>query len=705
MKFSIKFKIVALGAVLSLLVTSSAVLFANFEYRRRGEANLMNNINNWLDNLNGEFTTATYSDEYIRTIEKTKKYILDQYEEYPDDAPEDLTTEERKLFYKTRFQRLYAIEGLGMYPMDQEELDFRDDYQEFIYLLSDAKSSTKATAVYASFITENNTMFYIGDEYSYKKITRPDMLFPGSRLYNFDGEITQDSTYYSCTFNGTRNRVLPIKNDDKVVAYIFIQYDFAAVNKDVNSLISMEIIVLSIASVIMILAYALGAHFLFLRGVSRLNKSASEFTNDLSKGKKLEEKDPKIKTRDEIHELSDSFIALEKGIITYIDVIQKETQEKERTNAELSLASNIQLGALPNHEFDDKQTSIRTFIKSAKEVGGDFYDYFYLDENRLAIIISDVSGKGVPAALFMMKSKELIKSAVRTHHHLIDAVREVNTMLTNNNSELLFVTSFVGIIDFAKGKINYVNCGHEKPYIVSSKGVRKLEGESNFVMGLEDGFEYKEESIDFNKGEYLFLFTDGLNESINEDNEEFSYEGIEKVLNESKNSLPNEVINSMSHSLEEFVGKKEQFDDVTMVVVKYQDEELHLSYDKKDYTIITDIVDKFNNRFSSIDEETRSKAGIIIDELVNNLISYEKREDLKIEVSFKVVKKELILTIRSNGEDYNPFANHKEKYYEEFHPEIKEGGFGLSIIKDLAKSYKYEYLDGHSVITIVLQIK
>lgn len=702
MKFPIKFKIVILGAVLSLLVTSSAVIFANFEYRRRAERNAIESIDSWLNNMNGDFTDSTYGDEYLKTLEATEKYILEQYEADSSDAPEDYTIEKKKDFYKNRFRWLYAIENFGMYPMDEEERNFRANYEEFVFLLSDAKNATNANAVYAAFVTEDKTMFYIGDEYSYKKVTRPTMLLPGSRIYNFEAEIVQNGDFYDCSFDGKTNRVLPIYYENKIIAYVFVEYNFDKINQDVNSLLTMEIIVLSITSVVMILAYALGAHFLFLRNINKLTRITSEFRDELSGGKELEKKDPHIKSHDEIHELSNSFIALEEGIIRYIDVLQEETQEKERTNAELSVAANIQLGALPNNTYDDDKVSIRAFIKSAKEVGGDFYDYFYLDENRLVVIISDVSGKGIPASLFMMKSKELIKSAVRSNDNLVKAVTEVNNTLLKNNKELLFVTSFIGIIDFSKNTINYVNAGHEKPYVVSSKGVRKLDGNPNFVMGGEE-FEYKEELSTFNRGEYLFMFTDGLNESINSKNEEFSYQGIEEILENNKTSSLNEIIDSMNCGLESFVGNKEQFDDVTMLVIKYQENELHLSFDKKDYEIITDIVDRFNNQFPYLSDETKSKCGIIIDELVNNLITYEKREDLVIDIDFKYEKERLNITIKSNGEDYDPFINHKEKYLEEFHPGIEEGGFGLSIIKDLAESYKYTYKNKHSIIDIVLK--
>ena len=705
MKFSIKFKIIALGAVLSILVTSVAVVFANFEYRRRAEDNMMVGIDGWLANINNDFTDPGYGDEYINTLKKVETYILEQYEKFPTDAPEGASVEDQKNFYKDRFRWLYAIEGLGMYPMSSEEIEFRKEFEEFAFLLSDAKSATKSSAVYMAFITEDKTLFYIGDEYAYRKVTRPDMLFPGSRVYNFDAPIVPNGNYYDSFFKGKKSRVLPIMENNVTLAYIFVEYDFTDIDKDVNSLIKMEIIVLSIASVFMILFYTIGAHFLFLKNISKLHRITSEFNDDLRQGKEPQIKDPKINSQDEVYELSKSFVALEEGIVQYTSIIQQEAKEKERTNAELLVATNIQLGALPDRKYDDSNASIRAFIKSAKEVGGDFYDYFYLDDNRLAIIISDVSGKGIPAALFMMKSKELIRSAVRNHDDLVSVARDVNNALARNNKELLFVTSFIGIIDFNKNEITYVNAGHEKPYVVSSKGVRKLDGESNFVMGGEEGFEYKQEKAPFDKDEYIFLFTDGLNESINHSNEEFSYERIEKTLEENRDSSPDKVIESMNRALEDFVDKEEQFDDVTMVVIKHQNNELHLSYDKKDYSIITEIVDSFNAHYPFVSEECKSKCGIIIDEMVNNLISYEKREDLVIDLDFKLENENMVLTIKDNGEDYNPFDNHKEKYLEGFHPEIEEGGFGLMIIKDLSKSYKYEYKNHHAIITIVLSAK
>ena len=703
MKIPIKFKIVALGAILSISVTTAAIVFADQEYRRRGRENEINNIDNWLDGMKEDYSPQDDDISYFLTVQNTRSYIEECYKKYPLDPSPNLTFEQKKNFYKTHFNWLYQIEGLGMHYQTPEEMNFRSDYEELAYSLSDTKAATKSSSAYIAYFLNDDTLMIIGDEYSYKKgkAFKEEARFPGSQYHDFDGVFTLNGDYYDCSYNNQLNRVMAVNDlDGNNVAYIFIQYDFTKVDADANSLLQTEIIVLSISSIAIIIAYALGAHFLLIRNVDKLTKSATSFSNDLKEGKPLEKKDPHVKSRDEISVLSESFVALEEDIIKYIDVIQKETQEKERRNAELSVATSIQLGALPQCIYDDKNVNIRTFIKSAKEIGGDFYDYFYLDDNRLAIVISDVSGKGIPAALFMMKSKELIKATIRSYESLEEVARIVNNTLVNNDKESLFVTSFIGIIDFKKNIITYVNAGHEKPYIVSKDKVTKLDGESNFVMGGEADFIYKQESHPFKKGDYIFLFTDGLNESINLTREEFSYERIEKTLYENRDLAINNIIDVMNNKLEEFVGDVEQFDDVTMLVVKNNDNKLHLSYDKKEYEIISDVVDSFNEYYSYLPSEAKASTGIIVDELINNLVSYEAREDLMIDVDFNILKNELEIIITSNGDDYNPFINHKEKYAEKFDPEMKEGGFGLSIIKDLASSYDYKY-EVEKSITIV----
>ena len=704
MRFPIKFKVVALGAVLSILVSSAALIMGYTEYLNRSKANQLNDIDEQLTILKTNLTTGGSSKTLNSTLNNVATYMKAQYALYPDEPEEGLSYDELKEFYMNRFKFLYAIEDMGMYFMPESERRFREAYENFIDYLTDLQNATESVTAYVGYVVDD-TFFYMGDDCAYRGKAKIMHYLPGSRYHNFNPEFVPSGDYYDVTLDDKLNKVYIHETDNGNNYYFFLEYNFNKVIADTNSLLRVEIIALSITSVLMIIAYAVGAHILLLRNVNKLTKSAEEFTENVKSSSKIEVKDPKVKSRDEMKSLSNSFVALEESIVNYIDVIQKETLEKERMNVELNVANNIQLSALPNKIYTDDNVSIRASIKSAKEVGGDFYDYFYLDKNRLVVVISDVSGKGIPAALFMMKSKELIKSAIHSNDNLVDAVTEVNKTLVWNDKESLFVTSFIGVIDFSKNIITYVNAGHEKPYIITNKGIIKLDGESNFVMGGEEDFVYKQESHKFNKGESLFLFTDGLNESINSNREEFSYSRIEETLEANKDQPSIKILNNMSKALEEFVGEEEQFDDVTMLVIKNNDHKLHMSYNKKEYEIIDDIVDTFNMNFSTLPTETRSAAGVIIDEVINNLISYETREDLEIDLDFEATKKELNIVISCNGHDYNPFENHKEKYLEEYKDDIEEGGLGISIIKDLAEKYSYKYENNRSILSFSVKIR
>ena len=490
--------------------------------------------------------------------------------------------------------------------------------------------------------------------------------------------------------------------ESETIGYMFIEYQTKDIAAAYQPILRNEILILSATSLVVILFYALLSYLMFVRNINRLNRTAEGVSHKLGTGDEFEVIDPNINSHDEISTLSNSFVVMENQIVNYVDIIQASAREKERMNAELEVASKIQLEALPSCYFDDEKTSIRTYIKPAKEVGGDFYDYFYINDNELALIVSDVSGKGIPASLFMMKSKELIKSKLLGGTSLVNAVKEVNDILTNNNDESLFVTSFIGIINFAKKEIRFVNAGHEKPYIISKKSITKLDGNANFVLGAVEEATFIEEKHAFSKGDIIFLYTDGLNESINDKEEEFTYQRIEETLSQSLGSSLNGYIDNMIDALSTFTSGQEPFDDVTMLIMQYNDGELNLSYNKKDLSIITDIVDKFNEHYSSLSDDIKSKVGIIIDELVNNLVSYEKREDLIIEVGFAKKNDGLRIEIISNGDDYDPFEKHEEKYLDDYSDDIEEGGFGISIVKDLSKSTSYEYKNGKSVVIIEL---
>ena len=705
--FPILLKVILLGIIASFIAGTVAVVVSYNNMISKAKADLESDGIAALEYANTYYaldSSTRKTGSFITVQEK----VMEGYDLVKDVELSDYPSFEA---YEKQFENAYPFFYPKGLPGSQAYFEFKGAYSDITDVLFNASFYASQYTFYAMKDPANsNRLIFITDSRMDTSKGKNIFYFCVGSHYNIkptDHVYDVGHSYIKGYKLGSyETKFIEIKSDDsgevETIGYMFVAYETSKVASDYAPILRNEILILLGSGLAVIILYAVLSYFMFVKNINKLNKAALDVSNQLKANKPFKTIDPNITSHDEVKTLEDSFILMQDQIINYVDIIKKDAKDKEKINAELEIASKIQLEALPKAKFDDGETSIRTFIKPAKEVGGDFYDYFYLDDHRLAVLISDVSGKGIPASLFMMKGKELIKSAVQSYKDLVDAINSVNNMLTKNNNELLFITSFIGIIDFEKNEITYINAGHEKPYIVSNNKVTKLEGESNIVLGVEEDYKFKKESHTFNKGDYLLMFTDGLNESINKEEEEFGYQRIEDTIKDTSNLALEEVISKLNDNLNSFTGNKEQFDDITMVLIKNKEAKLDLHYEKKDYEIINDIIDKFNDSFSYLDENKRASVGIVIDELVNNLVSYEKREDLVIDIHFEYNKDELKLVIASNGDDYDPFKNHKEKFLDKFHSEIAPGGFGLIIVKDLAKSHKYLYKDGHSIIELIL---
>lgn len=705
--FPILLKVILLGIIASFIAGTVAVVVSYNNMISKAKEDLAADGIAALEYANKYYaidSDVRKTDQFIQI----QNYVMERYGLVKNEDPENYPS---FIDYEKKFEMAYPFFYPKGLPGSQEYFAFKTNYNEINDVLLNASFYASQYTFYAMKDPNdpNRFIFVCDSRFGTSKGQNVFYFTPGSHydLKSSDQIYDVGHKYIKgYKLASYETRFIEIQNDEdgkvETIGYLFVAYETGRVAAEYAPILRSEILILLGSGLAVIVLYAVLSYFMFVRNINKLNKAALDVSNQLKANKPFKTINPNIKSHDEIKNLEDSFILMEDQIVNYVDIIKKDAKDKEKINAELEIASKIQLDSLPNNESDDKNRSVRAYIKPAKEVGGDFYDYFYLDESRMAVIIADVSGKGIPASLFMMKGKELIKSALQSNENLVEAINRVNNMLTKNNNELLFITSFIGVIDFNKNEITYINAGHEKPYIVSDNKVIKLEGESNIVLGVEEGYEFKKESHEFNKGDYLLMFTDGLNESINKEEEEFGYQRIEETIKNTSSLALEEVINKLNDNLNAFTGNKEQFDDITMFLIKNKKAELDLHYEKKDYEIINDIVDKFNDSFSYLEEKTRSSVGIIIDELVNNLVSYEKREDLVIDIHFEYDKDELKLVIASNGDDYDPFKNHKEKFLDKFHSEIAPGGFGLIIVKDLTKSHKYLYKDGHSIIELVL---
>ena len=249
----------------------------------------------------------------------------------------------------------------------------------------------------------------------------------------------------------------------------------------------------------------------------------------------------------------------------------QESAEKHRIESELNVATQIQTSMLPNNFPECKEIDLYATMTPAREVGGDFYDFFMVDDRHLAIVMADVSGKGVPAALFMVIGKTLIKDHTNPNRDLGEIFTRVNNLLCESNSEGLFITAFEGVLDLVTGEFNYVNAGHEMPMI--SRGGQAFEVHKirpGFVLaGMED-MRYRAGSLTLEPGDKLFQYTDGVTEATNANNELYGMERLTNILAQNSAKSVQEILPAVRADIDAFVGKAPQFDDITMLCMEYK---------------------------------------------------------------------------------------------------------------------------------------
>jgi len=330
------------------------------------------------------------------------------------------------------------------------------------------------------------------------------------------------------------------------------------------------LLILTIAIVLLAVTGALVLASRIVRPVEHMTKRIDSIRG----GDQVFEMEKIYRTGDEIEVLAESFSTLSKRTRDYITQITQITAEKERIGTELALATRIQADMLPNifPAFPDRpEFDIYASMDPAKEVGGDFYDFFLIDEKHLGMVIADVSGKGVPAALFMMISKILVQNAAKALKAPAEALREVNEQICSNNREEMFVTVWLGILDIETGKLTAANAGHEYPAIMQAGGkFELLKDKHGFVIGAMEGMKYKEYELTLSPGTKLFVYTDGVPEATDANNELFGTDRMLSALNADLSADPEGVLRNVRKAVDGFVMEAEQFDDLTMLCLEYK---------------------------------------------------------------------------------------------------------------------------------------
>ena len=329
---------------------------------------------------------------------------------------------------------------------------------------------------------------------------------------------------------------------------------------------TMTLLLLLIAALALISAIILGKKIvrplnLITKRIANLSESNLEFTME-----------DEYRTDDEIEVLAESFAKLSHRTVEYVGEVRRVTAEKERIGTELHMANQIQESMLPSifpafperREFD-----IYALMDPAREVGGDFYDFFLIDKDHLCMVIADVSGKGIPAALFMMISKIIIQSCAMLGRDAGEILTKTNEALCSNNRMEMFVTVWIGILEISTGKLTAANAGHEYPAIKTGDRFELLKDKHGLVIGAMPGIVYKEYELELKPGDKLFLYTDGVAEATRAGEELFGTKRMLDALNKDPNADPVILLRNVRRAVDEFVGNDEQFDDLTMLGFEY----------------------------------------------------------------------------------------------------------------------------------------
>lgn len=474
-----------------------------------------------------------------------------------------------------------------------------DNYEDIRLLLNEIKDNSDIKYLYAVYFEDPDdikTVTYainaknkeelsvggpIEDIYSYMGERCEEDAFQESTLKLFQEalRLNDDVIRYEESETSVYGRLVICykvirDNDGDAVGIVAGDIDVNNIRTDIFNYLTIVLITAFVITVMIILIFITEIDAYITSPINSIAHSTDEFVKLMQQNVNPEDlvyKKTKVKGKDEIQLLANGVESLADGVKNYLDNLRSVTKEKERIGAELSVATHIQADMLPRifpaypnrNEFDLFAT-----MTPAKEVGGDFYDFFLVDDDHLGLVIADVSGKGVPAALFMVIAKTLIKNAAQLGKSPSEILSYANEHLCEGNEAELFVTVWIGIIDINTGKGIAANAGHEHPALKRANGDWELVVYKHSpAVATMEGMKFKEHEFEIHPGDTLYVYTDGVTEATNANNELFGEERLIESLNKNADlaGTPEKLLKNVREDIDAFVGDAPQFDDITML--------------------------------------------------------------------------------------------------------------------------------------------
>jgi sigma-B regulation protein RsbU (phosphoserine phosphatase) len=401
-----------------------------------------------------------------------------------------------------------------------------------------------------------------------------------------------------------------------------------------------------------------------------------------------------------------------------MDVLQQTAaalaNAKKRMEEELNVGRQIQLSMLPTSQPDNKAFTVKATMRAARQVGGDMYDYFFINPMEFCICIADVSDKGVPASLFMAVTKTLLRATAPNDTSTASIITRINDELAVDNESCMFVTMFLAICDLHTGNVRFTNAGHNPPFIKRANG--EIESVSDIhgpVAGAMEGLTYKQSKLQLKKGDLLFLYTDGVSEAMNAKDELFEEKQIGDRLFKLSGNNPAQAIEMVLGAVDEFAAGCEQSDDITMLGFRFEADtdataqhniKLTLSNQLIEISRINDSFNEFAENYA-IPLRVSLKINMVFDELLSNIINYAytDQEAHEIVIQVDLFSSRLLITIEDDGIPFNLFLREKPDTEAPLE-ERPIGGLGIHLVKEVMDEVSYKRHFDHNRITLIKQL-
>ncbi len=400
--------------------------------------------------------------------------------------------------------------------------------------------------------------------------------------------------------------------------------------------------------------------------------------------------------------ISKALSDMRKNLLKHIEKEKNDAAEKQKSISELEIARNIQKSVLSVDFPENDIFDIYALMEPAKQIGGDFYDFFHIDDDNFAIVIADVSGKGIPAALYMMKAQALIKNIAKSNIDVADVFYKVNNELCEGNDSCMFVTAFMAVINLTNGDVQCVNAGHIPPLVFDGFEYSSLKTHKNIVLGIRKNIKFVSEKFNLLPNNSIFLYTDGVTEAENSSSKFFGEKGLFKALQKSK-SNPSDNLNTILKSINKFAQNTLQSDDITMLEFEYKGvnaENLIIDANLNNIKKVIDFL-KSDMQKQKVAEKTQFKVITSAEEIFSNIVqyAYDNPDNKKILVTVQKESEHYCVSFTDNGKNFNPLEQKMPNTDVDIaNREI--GGLGILLVKKLADSVQYQRVENKNILKV-----